>query len=775
MEKLRTNSLGYPRIGDKRQLKKAVEAYWKGELSRETLLQTGAKLRERNWRRQLEAGVDLIPSNDFSFYDQVLDMSCLLGNTPPRFERPPGNVNIDTMFRVARGVSRQTGLETGMQAAEMTKWFDTNYHYIVPEFTEDTTFGLSAIKVFDEFSEAKALDILTKPVLLGPVSYLLLGKVTAEARTGFDRFEHLEAILRVYETILARLNELGAEWVQIDEPILATDLEEKHREALIRSHARLSAAAKGTKIMATTYFGELRGNLDTFLTLPADALHIDAVRGRNEFTAVISQFPEDKILSLGVVDGRNVWKNNYEDSLELIDEGIKVLGGHRLILAGSCSFLHVPVSLQYENRLEADLKDWLAFADEKLDELADLRDLAANRISNEPLKRNREAHRRRRKDARTRDGSVRERAAAVTDRDRHRPDRHAIRRAVQRQRLNLPDLPATTIGSFPQTREVRAQRARYRKGRLNENAYDAFIKTQIRECVAAQEALGLDMLVHGEFERNDMVEYFGEQLDGFGFTEFGWVQSFGTRCVKPPIIYGDIKRPRPMTIYWSEYAQSLTDRPMKGMLTGPVTILQWSFVRDDQPRSETAEQIALAIRDETVDLEAAGLPAIQIDEPALREGLPLRLEDRAEYLDWAVNAFRLASSGVRNDTQIHTHMCYSEFNDIIETIAALDADVITIETARSHMELLDAFAAFEYPNEIGPGVYDIHSPRLPSAAEMETLLEKAMEVIDPGRLWVNPDCGLKTRSWDEVKPALENMMAAARNLRQKTRVSGAIQ
>ncbi len=553
MQKLRTNSLGYPRIGDKRQLKKAVEAYWKGELSREALLKTGADLRERNWRRQREAGIDLIPSNDFSFYDQVLDMSCLLGNVPPRFERPHGNVDLDTMFRVARGVSRENGVETGAQASEMTKWFDTNYHYIVPEFTENTTFALSGTKVFDEFSEAKALGILTKPVLLGPVSYLLLGKMTGEARAGFDRFEHLEAILQVYETILHRLNELGAEWVQIDEPVLATDLEEIHREALIRSHARLSAAAKGTRILAATYFGELRGNLDTFLALAADALHIDAVRGQNEVNTVIGRYHEDKTLSLGVVDGRNVWKNNYEASLRLIDEAKNALGEDRLILAGSCSFLHVPVSLQNENRLESDLKNWLAFADEKLDELAELRDLASGRTSNGALKQNREAHRSRRKDARTRDGNVRKRAAAVSERDCRRPDQYAVRHEVQRQRLNLPDWPTTTIGSFPQTKEVRAQRARYRKGRL------------------------------------------------------------------------------------------------------------------------------------------------------------------------------------------------------------------------------DAFAAFEYPNEIGPGVYDIHSPRLPSVAEMETLLEKAMAVIEPGRLWVNPDCGLKTRSWDEVKPALENMVAAAEHLRHRKPVPAASQ
>jgi 5-methyltetrahydropteroyltriglutamate--homocysteine methyltransferase len=770
-----THTLGYPRIGPDRELKKATEAYWKGDLSAAGLEAVGAALRRRNWEAQRAAGIDLIPSNDFSFYDQMLDLTCLVGNVPPRFGWQGGSVDLDTRFLIARGVRPKHGeghvgcttCAADTFASDMTKWFDTNYHYIVPEFSADTRFRLSATKIFDEFDEALALGIVTKPVLIGPVTYLLLGKADS-GQPAFDRLALLDRLLPVYAEILQRLARQGAEWVQLDEPVFALDLTEAQRAALRRSCAALAHAAPGLKLLVASYFGELRGNLDTFLGLPAAALHVDAVRGAGEIDAVLAGLPADKLLSIGIVDGRNVWKNDFTRSLELLGRASAKLGSGRLLLAPSCSLLHSPISGRRESALDPELRLWLSFAEEKLAEVAALRGLLTGAADAGLLAANRAAHEARRRSPRIHAPAVKARLQAVAPSDLRRISPFPRRQSAQRARLRLPNFPTTTIGSFPQTKEVRAARAQWKHGDLATPDYERFLEGQIADCVRFQDEIGLDMPVHGEFERNDMVEYFGEQLAGFAFSSHGWVQSYGTRCVKPPIIYGDVSRPQPMTVRWSRLAQSLTSRPMKGMLTGPVTMLQWSFVRDDQPRSETARQLALALRDEVRDLEVAGIAAIQIDEPALREGLPLRAADRPAYLRWAVDAFRLSAAGVRDDTQIHTHMCYAEFNDIIAAIAELDADVITIETSRSRMELLEAFANFKYPNEIGPGVWDIHSPRVPSVEEMVDLLERAQAVLPADNLWVNPDCGLKTRGWPEVRRSLKNMVEAARQLRAQS-------
>ncbi|MCW0219134.1 MAG: 5-methyltetrahydropteroyltriglutamate--homocysteine S-methyltransferase [Prosthecobacter sp.] len=772
MSDIHTHNLGYPRIGEQRELKKATEAYWHGRMSREELETAGRKLRQQNWAKQQAAGIDLIPCNDFSFYDQTLDFSCLIGNIPPRFGWKGGCVDLDTLFLMARG-SRGEALEAceaGCShepafACEMTKWFDTNYHYIVPEFSAQTRFQLVGDKVFREFEEAQALGIRAKPVLPGPVTYLTLGKVQDSVNPDFDPFTLLDSLLDVYVQILQRLQKLGAEWVQIDEPILGLDLTETQRDALLVSWQRIAQETPALKIIATSYFSELRENLPLYLSLPVHALHVDVVRGSAEFDQVLARFPQGKILSLGLVDGRNIWKNDFASSLTLLQRAKDAVGEEHLWVAPSCSLQHSPITLSNEPALDADLKNWLAFADQKLDEVVSLSRLLRGGSSPGLLQENQAAIQSRRASSRIHRPAVKTRLAAVKASDSERQSSFSKRQGLQSRKLNLPEFPTTTIGSFPQTTEVRAMRARWKKGELSTESYEVFLQQEIQHCVTFQDEIGIDMPVHGEFERNDMVEYFGEQLDGFVFTQNGWVQSYGSRYVKPPIIFGDVSRPEPMTVRWSQYAQSLTKRPMKGMLTGPVTILQWSFVRDDQPRAETTRQIALAIRDEVMDLEAAGIAAIQIDEPAIREGLPLRRSDWAHYLDWAVNAFRLCASGVRDETQIHTHMCYAEFNDIIESIAALDADVITIETSRSNMELLEAFVDFHYPNEIGPGVYDIHSPRVPTVEEMTSLIRKAEAVIPRGQLWVNPDCGLKTRGWAEVKTSLVHMVEAARQLR----------
>lgn len=774
----RTHLLGYPRIGEQRELKKATELYWKGEIPRVALEAIGRDLRKRNWQKQAAAGIDLVPCNDFSFYDQVLDASCLFGNVPPRFEWDGKQAGLDTRFLIARG-ARNTGNghEEGCKdcatskvptfASEMTKWFDTNYHYIVPEFHTATEFKLADTKIFDEFDEAKKLGLNAKPVLIGPVSYLTLGKVQDRENPDFDRFELLERLLPVYEEILAKLASQGAKWIQLDEPVLTLDLTDRQRDVFAEAYQRLSKAAGSVKILVATYFGELRENLPLFLGLPVTALHFDAVRGVDEVGQLLAEFPTDKILSLGVVDGRNIWKNDLDASLTLLEKAQNAVGNDRLWVAPSCSLMHSPVTLESEKKLDPEIKDWLAFADEKLAEVVILRNAISGNADVNALSANLLSQVRRRESSRIHNPAVKARLAAVTAADSDRLSPFGQRQKLQRAKLRLPLFPTTTIGSFPQTAEVRSARAKWKKGALSDADYDAFLKEETRRCVEFQDEIGIDMPVHGEFERNDMVEYFGEQLDGFTFTANGWVQSYGSRCVKPPVIFGDVSRPHSMTTYWSEFAQSLTKRPMKGMLTGPVTILQWSFVRNDQPRETTTRQIALAIRDEVVGLEAVGIAAIQIDEPAIREGLPLRKSDWPAYLDWAVDSFRLCSSGVKDATQIHTHMCYSEFNDMISSIADMDADVITIETSRSNMELLDAFVDFNYPNEIGPGVYDIHSPRVPATSEMENLLNKAGAVIPRENLWVNPDCGLKTRGWEEVRTSLVNMVEAARKLRER--------
>jgi 5-methyltetrahydropteroyltriglutamate--homocysteine methyltransferase len=775
------HTLGYPRIGEKRELKKATEAYWQGKITRAELEETGRALRKKNWLTQKAAGIDLIPSNDFSFYDQMLDLTCLVGNVPRRFGWRGLQVDLDTRFAIARGVSPKAEAHTESPscrcaackpvvstfASEMTKWFDTNYHYIVPEFHPQTEFRLSASKVFDEFSEALALGIRTKPVLVGPVTYLKQGKVLEGGGSSFNRLELLPRLLPVYIEVLQGLAALEAEWVQLDEPIFSLDLTPEERSCLTTAYATLAAAAPGLKLIVANYFGGLRDNLRTFLALPVHALHFDVTREPRELDTILREFDGRKLLSLGVVDGRNIWRSDFAAILPLLGKAISLFGAERFLVAPSCSLQHVPVTLRNEARLDPELKGWLAYAEEKLAEVVTLRDLACGIARPEAAAANQAAALSRRSSPRIHRTAVKERVAGVTSAQRSRSSPFGVRQAAQRRRLHLPLFPTTTIGSFPQTDAVRSARARWKKREMSDAEYETFLKAETLACVRFQEETGIDMLVHGEFERNDMVEYFGEQLDGFAFSENGWVQSYGSRYVKPPILFGDVARPRPMTVRWSAYAQSLTRRPMKGMLTGPVTILQWSFVRDDQPRSETTAQIALALRDEVLDLERAGIAAIQIDEPAIREGLPLRREDWRHYLDWAVSAFRLSAAGVRDDTQIHTHMCYSEFNDIIEAIAALDADVITIETSRSNMELLGAFVNFRYPNEIGPGVYDIHSPRVPQVDEMTDLLLKAEAVLPADKLWVNPDCGLKTRGWAEVRPSLVNMVAAARELRRR--------
>ncbi len=781
MSNIRTHNLGYPRIGEQRELKKATEAFWQGKLTREELQETGRKLRHQNWLKQQAAGIDLIPVNDFSFYDQILDASCLLGNVPPRFGKATDAADFETQFTIARG-QRESAAHgedacgcghdhAPAFASEMTKWFDTNYHYIVPEFRADTRFRIAATKLFDEFAEALALGIHAKPVLVGPVTYLSLGKVQDPQNPDFDPFTLLDGLVTVYEEILARLAAQGADWIQLDEPILALDLNDRQRDAFLECYPRLARAAGPAKLLVASYFGELRDNLPLFLSLPVAALHLDGVRGRDEIDSVLGWFPANKILSLGIVDGRNIWKNEFADSLMVIEKARDAVGKERLWIAPSCSLIHSPVTLENETRLNPEIKDWLAFADQKLAEVASLSQILRGRASDSVLAENKASHTARNNSQRIHNPQVKARLAAVLPSHSDRKSEFSERQKLQRVKLGLPLYPTTTIGSFPQTQEVRSARAKWKNGTLPAVAYDAFIKEETRRCVAFQEEIGIDMPVHGEFERNDMVEYFGEQLAGFTFTSHGWVQSYGTRCVKPPIIFGDVSRPQPMTTYWSGFAKSLTEKPMKGMLTGPVTILQWSFVRNDQPRETTTRQIALAIRDEVVDLEAIGIAAIQIDEPAIREGLPLRRADWDRYLAWAVDAFRLCASGVADETQIHTHMCYSEFNDIIGAIAALDADVITIETSRSNMELLDAFVDFNYPNEIGPGVYDIHSPRVAEVREMEDLMLKASELLPAGNLWVNPDCGLKTRGWPEVRTSLENMVACARKLREHAAVS----
>ncbi|MGQ7261290.1 5-methyltetrahydropteroyltriglutamate--homocysteine S-methyltransferase [Vreelandella sp. V005] len=757
--------LGYPRIGAQRELKKTTEAYWKGDITRNELESTGRELRLRHWQAQQAAGLDFVSVGDFAFYDQVLNVSVTLGAVPARFnaqhEVAGGDIDLDTSFRMARG--RAPSGEPAA-ACEMTKYFDTNYHYLVPELHEGQTFTLASDRLFNEVDEALRAGFTPKVTLTGPLTWLWLGKTKGN---GFDRLTLLDSVLNVYGEILARLATQGIEWVQLDEPALVQDLPLPWQQAFERAYHRLQAAP--LKLLLATYFGGLGDNLSLATRLPVAGLHIDAVRAPQQVESVIDRLGPHQVLSIGFVDGRNIWRADLAALRERLLP-LKVRLGQRLWLAPSCSLLHVPVDLAQESELGEELVSWLAFAQQKLAEVVTLARLIDNRATPDDEQRLDEATRAldaRRESTRIHQTVVSERLAAITPADSQRQAPYGVRAESQRRALKLPLFPTTTIGSFPQTDAIRAARRAFKAGELSSADYEARMQAEIAYAVERQEALDIDVPVHGEAERNDMVEYFGEQLEGFAFTRFGWVQSYGSRCVKPPVIFGDVSRPSPMTVRWSQYAQTLTAKPMKGMLTGPVTILQWSFVRDDQPRETTCRQIALALRDEVLDLENAGINVIQIDEPALREGLPLRQSEWQRYLDWAVESFQLSAAGVADTTQIHTHMCYSEFNDIIGAIAALDADVITIETSRSDMHLLDAFQDFAYPNEIGPGVYDIHTPNIPEVSWMVDLMEKALEKIPAERLWVNPDCGLKTRGWAEVEPALANMVEAAKLLRQR--------
>ena len=768
---MQTHNLGYPRIGSQRELKKASELYWSGKLSAGELMTAGKTIRRQNWQLQKDAGIDLIPCNDFSFYDQVLDTSLMVGSIPKRYHtlmEQKQLPDIDLLFAMARGYQKD-GYD--ITAMEMTKWFDTNYHYIVPEFTANQKFTPFSNKTVNEFIEAKEAGFNAKPVLLGPVSYLLLGK---EKEEGFHRLELIKKLLPVYLNVLAKLEGAGAYYVQLDEPCLALDLTPAERQVFVKTYQEIKNECPHLQIILASYFECYGKNLETVLNLPVHTIHLDLVRCPSQLDDILATpFTKMKTnLSLGLVDGRNIWKNDFQRSLTVIDKAVKALGAQRIWIAPSCSLLHSPCDLDLETNdktLTPEIKQWLAFAKQKIVEVSTLRQLATGQnsaVTQKLLAENTQAQQNRKTSQLIHNKSVTAKVAAITRKDGMRKNPFPVRKDKQHTALGLPLFPTTTIGSFPQTADVRSLRARFKKGDLTQQQYDQQIGKATEDAIRWQEEIGIDVLVHGEFERNDMVEYFGEQLAGFTFTRNGWVQSYGSRCVKPPVIYGDVYRPEPMTVRWSAYAQSLTKKHVKGMLTGPVTILQWSFVRNDLPRSETCTQIALAIRDEVVDLEKAGIRIIQIDEPAIREGLPLRKADWPAYLNWAVTAFRISASGVRDETQIHTHMCYSEFNDIIQNIADMDADVITIECSRSQMELLDAFADFNYPNEIGPGVYDIHSPRVPSTEEMVALMEKAKAVIPAGQLWVNPDCGLKTRNWPETRAALIAMVEAAAALRK---------
>lgn len=748
------HTLGFPRVGLRRELKKAQESYWAGNSTQEELLAVGRELRARHWEQQKQAGVDLLPVGDFAWYDHVLTTSLLLGNVPARHQNKDGSVDLDTLFRLGRGRA-PTGEPAA--AAEMTKWFNTNYHYMVPEFTKGQQFRLSWTQILEEVDEALALGHKVKPVLLGPVTYLWLGKVKGEQ---FDRLSLLKDILPVYQQVLAELAKRDIEWVQIDEPALVLELPQEWLNAFKPAYDALQGQ---TKLLLTTYFESAGTHLDTIRALPVQGLHVDLVHGKDDIAELNSNIPADWLLSLGVINGRNVWRADLSSWFERLQP---LIGKRQQLWIGSsCSLLHSPIDLSTETRLDEEVKSWFAFALQKCAELS-LLSRALNNNDPHSLVAWSAPIRARRASTRVHNAAVGKRLAAITAQDSQRDSSYKVRAKVQRQRFQLPAWPTTTIGSFPQTTEIRGLRLDFKQGRLDGSHYRTGIAEHIKQAIVEQERLGLDVLVHGEAERNDMVEYFGENLDGFVFTQNGWVQSYGSRCVKPPVIIGDVSRPEAITVEWAKYAQSLTDKPVKGMLTGPVTILCWSFPREDVSRETIAKQIALALRDEVEDLEKAGIGIIQIDEPALREGLPLRQSDWAAYLKWGVEAFRLNAAVARDETQIHTHMCYCEFNDIMDSIAALDADVITIETSRSDMELLESFKAFEYPNEMGPGVYDIHSPNVPSVEYIEELLLKAAQRIPRERLWVNPDCGLKTRGWTETRQALANMVKAAQNLRK---------
>jgi 5-methyltetrahydropteroyltriglutamate--homocysteine methyltransferase len=767
------STLGVPRIGPRRELKSALELYWSGKSGVAELLRSASGLRVANWARQHALGITRPPSNDFSLYDHVLDTTAMVGAIPEIYRWTGGDVPLDTYFAMARGSDGHAATCAhghAVSALEMTKWFDTNYHYMVPELRPDQEFSLASTKPIDQYLEAKALGYDTRPVLVGPVTYLRLAKSSSPDASPLSL---IDGLIPVYVDVLKRLADAGARWVQIDEPCLVLDLDDTARAAFRRTYEAFAREVPRTNTMLTTYFGTLGENLDTVADLPVAGLHLDLVRGPEQLDHSLPRLRRDLVLSLGVIDGRNVWRADLARILDRLEPIVASRGVEHVELAPSCSLLHVPVDLEIENDLDPELQQWLAFSIQKMRELSVIgKALAQGRTTvRDAIDSASAATERRRKSSKVHDPAVAARVTALKREMSERSSPFAKREGPQRQKLSLPAYPTTTIGSFPQTQAIRQARAEHSKGALSDAEYQSYLQRETESAIRWQEEIGLDVLVHGEFERNDMVQYFGEQLLGFAFTQSGWVQSYGSRCVRPPILFGDVSRPKPMTVDWWRYAQSLTNRPVKGMVTGPVTILNWSFVRDDIPRSMACRQIALAIRDEVVDLEGAGAKMIQIDEAALREGLPLRRAEWQEYLDWAVECFRISASGVRDSTQIHTHMCYSEFNDIIAAIIAMDADVISIESARSRMELLDAFQSREYPNDIGPGVYDIHSPRVPQVSEMVNLIELARQRVSSKRLWVNPDCGLKTRKWDEVRPALVNMVAAARTLRETKSVT----
>ena len=749
-------SIGYPRIGPKRELKVALENFWKSDIS-EAELQTVAKdLRRKNWQTQKENGVDLISSNDFSFYDQVLDTICLLGAIPKRYKWDGKEVSLKTYFAMARG--SQTS-ELDVPALEMTKWFDTNYHYLVPELSKDQAFKLSTNKPFEEFKEAKKFGFNTKPIILGPLSFLLLAK----GLDGFKTINLLDKILPVYKEIIKKLSKLGAEWIQIDEPILVKDLDSQVVSQIKNTLNELKKSSGSSKILVATYFEDLNDEVkNEIFESNIDAVHLDLVRGNRNKSYVKNS---KKQLSLGLIDGRNVWKADLKEKIEFIKNNTS----GDIIIASSCPLLHTPYDLDLEQKVPQEIKRWLSFSKQKLQELNIIKNFINNNTHQTELKKNTDDVQDRKTSKLIHDNAVKDRIKIINKSITDRKSSYTLRAKVQKDIFSLPKYPTTTIGSFPQTSDVRQARAKFKRGEIDEKSYDKFLEEKTIDAIRKQEKIGLDVIVHGEFERNDMVEYFGEQLKGFTFTSSGFVQSYGSRCVKPPIIYGNVSRPKPMTVRWSKFAQDQTKQIVKGMLTGPITILQWSFVRDDQPRKNTAQEIAFAIRDEVQDLEKNGIRMIQIDEPALREGLPLKKKDWKEYLEWSVDCFKISSGVVKDETQIHTHMCYAEFEDIINSIAALDADVISIETSRSRMELLTTFEKFKYPNEVGPGVYDIHSPRVPTKDEMKELIIKASKLIDSKRVWVNPDCGLKTRGWPETTAALEKMVEAAKELRNETR------
>ncbi len=748
--------LGYPRIGPRRQLKRAVEAYWAGRTSVEQLESVAADLRAQTWRRLADSGLDSVPGNTFSYYDHMLDTAALFGAVPPRFA-DLGLGEIDTYFAMARGTD-------GVAPLEMTKWFDTNYHYLVPELGPDTRFSLVGDKPLREFREALAQGVTTRPVLVGPLTFLLLSKAAEGSPLGFHALDLLEPLLEAYAQLLAALADAGARWVQLDEPAFVADRSEDELAALRAAYERLGAMAERPGLLVTGYFGDLGDALGVIASTPVEAIGIDLVAGSGTSVATATGL-KDKTVVAGVVDGRNVWRTDLEAAASICASLQGSVGS--LAISTSCSLLHVPYDVEDEERMPQDLRDRLAFARQKVDEVVllgrALTDPSAQ-LSAQIAESGATARAGRGSASRRED--VRARLAAFGPADRERPP-YGERAAAQQEKLSLPPLPTTTIGSFPQTADVRRARADLRAGRIDQDGYARRMRDEIRRVIELQEKIGLDVLVHGEPERNDMVQYFAEQLDGFAATQHGWVQSYGSRCVRPPILHGDVSRPTPMTVDWISYAQSLTAKPVKGMLTGPVTILAWSFVRDDQPLAETADQVALALRDELSDLEAAGIHIVQVDEPALRELLPLRAEHRAEYLDWAVGAFRLATAGAAVGTQVHTHLCYSEFGDVIGAIDGLDADVTTIEAARSHMEVLSDLRAAGFARGVGPGVYDIHSPRVPGVDEIARLLAEAAATIPPTRLWANPDCGLKTREYVEVEPSLHNTVEAALRVREQ--------